>query len=150
IKQDERQKLAPLGDMTSRAAEHVLGLDGVAVVVHPANSVERLSMDQLRAIFSGSITNWQQVGGAPGVITRYARDDKSGTFDVFKSVVLHDSPLAGDARRFESSEDLVREVSADSQGVGFVGLPFIGRLKALKISEGNGIPMKPTVLTVRT
>src|SRR5262249_60390657 len=81
IKPAEVQQLQPLlGDLTSNASEHVLALDGVAVIVNQANSVRGLTMDQLARIFAGEITDWSQVGGAGDSISLYARDEKSGTF----------------------------------------------------------------------
>src|SRR5262249_33774155 len=90
-----------LGDLSSNASEHVLALDGLAVVVHQTNSVKTLTVTQVAAIFAGEITNWSQVGGASGAITLYARDDKSGTFEFFRDHVLkkHGKSLAAQAKR---------------------------------------------------
>lgn len=58
IKPDEIATLAALGDMTSPASEHVLGLDGIAIIVNQANPATSLTKDQLARIFSGEVTNW--------------------------------------------------------------------------------------------
>jgi phosphate transport system substrate-binding protein len=150
IKEEEKAKLSRLGDLTSRASEHVLGLDGLAVVVHPANPVDSLTADQVRRLFTGEVTDWSQVGGSGGPLVLYARDDKSGTFDTFKHLILRDQPLASDARRYENSEELSDGVAGDPRGIGFIGLPFVRSAKALKISEGNTLAMRPNRLTVRT
>ena len=94
-----------LPDMRRAGAEHVVALDGILVIVSPSNPVAQLSMQQVQAIFSGAITDWSQVGGAPGKIDVYARDAKSGTFDTFKALVLDPGKreLVPGARRFESS-----------------------------------------------
>jgi phosphate transport system substrate-binding protein len=92
IKSEEVARLASLGDMTSPACEHILGLDGIAVIVSRKNPVQALAKDQIAQIFKGEIGNWQQVGGLDGAIHLYARDDKSGTYDTFKtlcSATLH-------------------------------------------------------------
>ena len=75
IKPDEVAKLSSLGDMTSPASEHVLGLDGVAVIVNRANPVSSLSTDQLAGVFSGQIADWSGVSGSGGAIKVYSRDD---------------------------------------------------------------------------
>jgi phosphate transport system substrate-binding protein len=150
IKNDEKAALASLGDMTSRASENVLGLDGLGIIVNQANSLEALTEEQIRDIFTGTTTDWSQVGGAPGPIQLYARDDKSGTFDTFKELVLHGAQLASSAKRFEDSTELSNEVAGDVKGIGFIGMPYILNAKALKVSAKGAVPMRPTVLTVRT
>ena len=67
VKQDEADRCASagLGDMSSAACENVIGLDGIAVLVHKNNPVNSLTKQQLADIFSGRISDWSQVGG-PG------------------------------------------------------------------------------------
>jgi len=150
IKPEEKTSLASLGDLTSRASENVLGLDGLAIIVNQSNPLEALPTDKIRDIFTGHITDWSQVSGSPGPIQIYARDDKSGTFDTFKELVLHGVDLASSAKRFEDSAELSNAVADDVKGIGFIGMPYILNAKALKVSEGGSVPLKPTVLTVRT
>jgi phosphate transport system substrate-binding protein len=150
IKNEEKEKLSSLGDLTSRASENVLGLDGLAIIVNQANSLDALTSDKIRDIFTGKITDWSQVGGSPGPIQIYARDDKSGTFDTFKELVLRGETLASSAKRFEDSTELSNAVADDTKGIGFIGMPYILSAKALKVSEGGSVPLRPTVLTVRT
>src|SRR5262249_41541096 len=106
IKKEEIEKLSRLGDMTSRASENVLGLDGLAIIVNQANSLDALTSDKIRDIFTGKITDWSQVGGTAGPIQIYARDDKSGTYDTLKELVLRGADLASSAKRFEDSTEL--------------------------------------------
>jgi len=80
----------------------------------------------------------------------YARDDKSGTFDSFKTLVLGNKQLAASARRFEDSIALSDAVARDPNGIGFIGLPYIRDAKAVAISEGNATPLLPNSLTVGT
>jgi phosphate transport system substrate-binding protein len=154
IKPEEQAQLEPIaGDLTSPSSEHVLGLDGVAVVVNPANPLQSLTIDQVGKIFSGAVTDWGQIGGTPGPIQIYARDDKSGTYDTFKSLVLDPAKLQliASAKRYESSSDLSDAVAADPGGAGFIGLPYVRRSKALGISAGAGNPpVVPTQFTVGT
>jgi phosphate transport system substrate-binding protein len=150
IKPDEVASLSSLGDMTSPASEHVLGLDGIAVIVNSANPVTALTTAQLAGVFSGSIADWSGVGGGGGAIRVYARDDKSGTYDTFKSLVLGDRNLASSAARFEDSRQLADKVAGDPNGIGFVGMPYISGSKALAISEKGARPLMPSRLTVAT
>jgi len=65
-----------------------VALDGIAVVVSPKNPVCRLSFEELRGIFMGSITDWKQVGGKPGQIVVLSREVNSGTHVYFKEHIL--------------------------------------------------------------
>jgi len=85
--------------------------------------------------------------GSP--IKLYARDDKSGTYDTFKSLVLGDDKLAKTAKRFEDSNLLSTEVAADSNGIGFIGLPYIKSARAVAISGGPQAIL-PNAFTVAT
>ena len=89
IKDDEVKELAFDGDMTSNACEHVLAMDGVAVIVNHANaSVTKMDFDQLADIFSGTIKDWSKIGWKEGAINIHARDENSGTHDTFQHIVL--------------------------------------------------------------
>lgn len=152
IKNAEISELAGLGDLRSQDAEQVIAIDGVAVILHPANPVRQLSINQLAKIFSGEIHDWEQLGGTGGAIHLYARDQQSGTFDTFNELVLtrFGKTLARDAQRFESSEGLSDEVSKDRQAIGFIGLPYVRRAKAVAIIDGESKPMMPSISLIAT
>jgi phosphate transport system substrate-binding protein len=150
IKPDEASKLASMGDFYSSGSEHVLGLDGIAVIVNASNPVGELSVDQIKRIFAGEITDWSQIGSSRGAIDIYARNDNSGTYDTFKSLVLAGSPLAASAHRFEDSNALSDAVSGDPNGIGFIGLPFVHNARAVAVSEKGTSALQPTRLTVAT
>ncbi len=151
VKDKELTRLKHLGDLSQVNQETVVGLDGIAVVVHPDNPVSALSMRQLRGIFSGAISNWMTLGGSNQPIRVYARDNRSGTYDTFKSLVLSkQSPLLSSAIRYESNHQLSDDVAADSGGIGFVGLPSIRQAKALAIADGQNRAILPSELSVAT
>lgn len=150
INSQEEADLASLGAMTSPAAEHILGLDGLAIIVHSANRVDALTIDQIARIFSGEITDWSQVGGASGRPVTYARDEHSGTYEMFKKMVLGKRQLVTGRPRYDDSEKLSDDVAADPNGIGFIGMPFIGSCKALKVSDGQAAPLRPNPVSVRT
>lgn len=150
VKAAEVTRLASLGALDRHDAEFVVGLDGVAVIVHPANPLTALDVDTLRGIFSGRIRDWAEVGGRAGPITLYARDDKSGTYDTFKSLVLGKETLAPGAQRFESSSDLSERVAEDANGIGFIGLPYVRQARALAVAERGGSPILPERFSVAT
>jgi phosphate transport system substrate-binding protein len=150
IKTEEAVQLAGLGDMTSPACEHILGLDGIAVIVSRKNPVRTLSKDQIAQIFTGTIKNWLQAGGTDGAINLYARDDKSGTYDTFRTLVLDKAALAPSAKRIEDSRKLSDFVAQDPNGVGFIGLAYVQDARALAVYENGAAPLLPTPFTVAT
>ncbi|RMO20386.1 OmpA protein [Pseudomonas amygdali pv. morsprunorum] len=152
IKDQEAKDLAGLGDLKSAASEQTIAIDGVAVILHPGNPVRQLDTLQLARIFSGEVRDWAEVGGNPGAIHLYVRDEKSGTYETFKDLILvkYGKNLSGTAARFESSEQLSDEVSKDINGIGFIGLPSIRRAKAVAIADGDSRPMLPTVSLIAT
>lgn len=155
IKPEERDALLEKdGDLTLPGAEHVLALDGVAVIVHPSSGVASLGLGQVARIFSGEVKDWSEVGGRPGPIHLVARDDKSGTWDTFRSLVLSPTrkELPPSASRLESSGELVQAVAADPAAIGFVGLPYVrDDVRALPLSaDDGGLALLPTPFTVGT
>ena len=152
IKDSEAAALQNLGELRSADAEQIIAIDGLAIIVNPRNPLGSLTTEQLAKAFSGEVRDWSQLGGAPGAITVYARDDKSGTYDTFKELVLaaRGKSLAPGAKRFESSDQLSDLVSQDPGGIGFIGLPYVRQSKALAIADGDSQPMPPSTTLIAT
>ncbi len=154
VTSDEVTKsLQQLGDLSKIGNEHIIALDGLAVIVNQNNTLKSISTEVLAKVFAGEIKSWKELGGADKPIVILARDDNSGTFDTFNSLVLKkfEKSLTSKARRFESSTELSVAVSQDETAIGFIGLDFISYNKALAISEGaNTTPIYPTRFTIST
>ncbi|HYQ14903.1 MAG TPA: substrate-binding domain-containing protein, partial [Polyangiaceae bacterium] len=140
------------GDLESAAGEHVVGLDGIAVIVHPNSPLERIDLQALRRIFSGEVSDFSAVGGPPGPLHLYARDDRSGTVDTFKHLVLGERPLSSNAERLSDSAELSSAVARDPQGIGFVGIPYVRGARALSVgaAESGATFLHPSTFTVAT
>jgi phosphate transport system substrate-binding protein len=150
IKPDEAAKLAPAGGYRAAASEHVVGLDGIAVIVNASNPLKELRKETIRQIFTGSISDWSKIGSSHGAIQIYARDDQSAISDTFRTLVLAGAPMAASVRRFGDSDALSQAVSSDPNGIGFVSLPFIHSAKSIAVSDRGADALKPTRLTVAT
>ncbi|MBI3774903.1 MAG: PstS family phosphate ABC transporter substrate-binding protein, partial [Gammaproteobacteria bacterium] len=150
IKPEELAVLKPLGKLNQPNCEYVIALDGLLVIVHPSSPLRELRKDMLRKIFTGEISDWAKAGGTPGKIQVYARDDKSGTYDTFSSLVLNGAPLAANARRYESSDELADAVVHDPAGIGFVGFAYGHSAKQLAIAEPGATPIVPVPFNVGT
>ena len=154
IRDAEIEKLAAAGydGMTTPEREEVLALDGLAVIVSPANPVDALSILDIADIFSGAITNWDEVGGPDMPITVLARDEASGTFGEFNSQILRPNGVEIDpnAKRFESNELLSDEVAVTPGAIGFTGLPYIRSSKALAVRTECGLVATPDSFGIKT
>lgn len=151
IKNDEMLMLERFGDIRSFDTEKIIAIDGLAVIVNRSNPIQSLTVDEIARLFSGEITNWSTLGGMDMPISIYARDDKSGTWDTFKSLVLAKQyALDKSAQRFESNDKLSDTVSSDLGGIGFVGLASVRQAKALEISDGQTLALEPSPLHVAT
>ncbi|WP_445768720.1 phosphate ABC transporter substrate-binding/OmpA family protein [Rheinheimera sp.] len=142
-----------LGDLSKIGNEHIIALDGLAIIVNQNNPLKAISTEMLARVFSGEISRWSELGGPELPIVLLARDDNSGTFDTFNSLVLkkYAKQLSAKAQRFESSTDLSVAVSQHEAAIGFIGLNYISYNKALAISEGAATtPIYPTRFTVST
>lgn len=149
-KDKEIEQFAEQMDLTSGQTEHVIAIDGLAIIVHPNNPISQLSINQVSDIFSGKITHWSQLGGHSGEIRLYSRDDNSGTWDSFKRMVLAKAHLSDQALRFESNDALSDQVSIDENAIGFVGLPSVRHAKLIAISDGFAKALLPSQLSVAT
>ncbi len=129
-----------------------VALDGLAVVVHPANPVSQLTLDQLAAIFSGAIGNWKDVGGADLPIVVLSREVNSGTHVYFKEHVLRrgnpqsKTEFAASALLLPSSQSIADEVAQNSSAIGYYGMGYItAKQKVLAVARTATAPyIQPT------
>jgi phosphate transport system substrate-binding protein len=130
---------------------HVVGLEGVAIVVHPDNPVRGLSTAQLRDIFAGTITNWQEVGGPDVDILVIARDTSCPGVETFEKLVMYDKgrrahrPITNKAHILGSAESSVRLLQSIPNGIAYCSLPFANqKVKPVAVDGVSG-----TVASVR-
>ncbi|OQX87106.1 MAG: phosphate ABC transporter substrate-binding protein [Candidatus Omnitrophica bacterium 4484_70.2] len=124
---------------------HVIAMDGIAVIIHPSNPVNELTLSQLKEIYTGKISNWSQLGGKNQKIVVISRDVASGTFECFNKLVLKKKRVRPDALLQASNAAVLSVVKRTKGAIGYVGLGYLSsEVKALKI-EGV-IPSEETVL----
>jgi phosphate transport system substrate-binding protein len=114
--------------------------DGLAVYVHKSNKVKQLTMEQVRLIFTGKVTNWKQLGGADKPINLYSRENNSGTYEFFKEHVLLKQDFAPQAQHMAGTAALINAVSKDPNAIGFGGAAYAKNVKALAIAQEAGKP----------
>jgi phosphate transport system substrate-binding protein len=104
---------------------HAFAIDGVAVVVHPANPVAALTTAQVRDLFAGRIVRWKDVGGPERAVHVYTRDEASGTREVFWSELLANGPVVESAVVMPSNGAMKTAVAGDESAVGYVSIGHV-------------------------
>lgn len=112
-------------------------VDGVAVVLHPSNRIADLTRSQIQDIFSGQITNWQQLGGDNRSINIYSRDEASGTRAVFWKKCLAKGQVVDSANIVPSNGAMKMAISNDANAIGYVSIGHIDR--SVKAPLYNGV-----------
>jgi phosphate transport system substrate-binding protein len=112
-----------------------VALDAIGVYVNEVNPIRELSAPQVRDIYTGRITDWREVGGAPGPIILYSRENNSGTYEFFKEHVLGNADFAPRAQTLSGNAAVVNAVSQDRNGIGYGGISFAKGVKALAIKK---------------
>ena len=154
IKEEERADAEANG---IEPVEHIVAGDAIAIVVHPTNPVEGLTIAQLSDLFSGKITNWSEVGGEDRPIVLLSRESNSGTHVFFLEQVVRqgdddDSTLfSPDTLLMPSSEGISAEVRQNPNAIGYDGLGYVTedqKVVAVASAEGGDYVM-PAVETVK-
>ena len=102
-----------------------IALDGIAIIVNNASKVENLTVDQLKQMFTGEITNWSEVGGDDGEIVLIGREAGSGTRDGFESIVdVKDSCKY--AQELTATGAVISAVEANPLAIGYASLSAVG------------------------
>ncbi|NCC53728.1 MAG: phosphate ABC transporter substrate-binding protein, partial [Spartobacteria bacterium] len=81
-------------DAGVKPVPHVVALDGLAIVLHPGNPIGELTVEQIRDIYLGKITNWKEIGGPDSEIVVISRDTNSGTYETFEGLVMNKEKMA--------------------------------------------------------
>lgn len=130
-------------EKSAGAVENIVALDGVAIVINPANGVENLTVEQIAQIFTGEITNWSEVGGADGEIAVFGREAGSGTRGAFEEIVGVEDACKY-TNEYSSTGDVIGNVASNPNAIGYASLSAVDdTVKAVKV---NGVaPSEDTV-----
>lgn len=111
-------------EISAGLTETVLAFDSIAVIVHPDNPVEGLTLEQLTAIYTGQVTNWQEVGGSDSEIVVIGREAGSGTRDGFESIT-GTQDICCYRQELSSNGDVIATVSANPNAIGYASLSAV-------------------------
>ena len=153
IKEEEIEEAKSKG---TEPVEHIIARDAIAVIVHPDNPVNELTLQQISDIYSGKITNWMDVGGEDRPIVKLSRETNSGTHVYFLETVLRlgnsddETLFSMDTLLLPSSEGIIVEVRQNPNAIGYDGLGYVpDDLKTIAIAnEAGGAYVLPSIATV--
>jgi phosphate transport system substrate-binding protein len=132
MKKSEIQKLKErFGTM---GVEIPCAKDGLTVYVSEKNKIDNLTMQQLKDIYQGKITNWKEVGGNDAKILLYSRENNSGTYVFFKDNVLKGGDYAPSCQNLPGTAAVVNAVSKDANGIGYGGAGYSKGIKVIKVN----------------
>jgi phosphate transport system substrate-binding protein len=124
----------------SMGVEIPVARDGLSVYVHSSNPMTEISMDQLRDVFLGKVTNWKELGGPDARIIVYSRENSSGTYVFFKDNVLAGRDYTPRAQTMPGTASVVNAVTKEKFGIGYGGAAYAKGLKILKLKKDAASP----------
>lgn len=141
------------------AVENIVAIDGIAVVVDPANQVPGLTKDQLISIYKGEVTNWSEVGGADAPIVVIGREAGSGTRGAFEEILKIEDACAY-ANELDSTGAVMAKVATTPGAIGYVSLDVVDasvialpldgvEATAENIKAGNYFLSRPFVMATK-
>jgi len=123
---------------------NIVARDAIAVAVHPSNGINGLTLEQIKAIYTGEISNWSNLGGSDQSIVIISRDSSSGTFETFNELALDGEKVRPDALLQASNSAVATTVANTPGAIGYIGLGYVSE-KVKAISVDNVMPSKETV-----
>jgi phosphate transport system substrate-binding protein len=125
--------------------------DGLSLYLNEENKVSELTIDQLKGIYTGKITNWKEVGGEDAKMVLYGRENSSGTYVYFKDHVLKGADFAAQTQTLPGTAVIVNAISKDKYGIGYGGAAYAKGVKYCKVKKDAQTPgYEPTLENVKS
>jgi phosphate transport system substrate-binding protein len=110
----------------SGLVETIIAYDGIVVVTHPSNKVKNLTLEQVKAVFTGEVKNWKDLGGDDMEIVVVSREDGSGSRDAFQEIVGYSSgELVRSSIIASGNGNIKTTVATNKHAVGFISFEYI-------------------------
>jgi phosphate transport system substrate-binding protein len=143
MKADEKRKLRDR--YQTMGVEIAVAKDGLAIYLNEQSPVRELTIAQLRDIYTGTITNWKQVGGPAAPIVLYGRENSSGTYVYFKDNILLGRDFSPRCQTLPGTAAVVNAVAKDPNGIGYGGAAYAKGVKEIAIRKDESSPaVRPT------
>lgn len=148
MKQSEKDKLKQR--YNTLGVEIKVARDGISLYVNQANPVKELSLQQIKDIYTGKITNWKEVGGNDAKIILYGRENNSGTYVYFKDFVLGGKDYAVTMQSMPGTASVVNAVAKDANGIGYGGAAYGKGIRFLAVKkDASSTAYEPTLENIK-
>ena len=134
IKDAEKKSLS--AKYQNPGVELTVAKDGVTFYVNEKNPLTSLTLEQLKKIYQGDLTNWKDVGGPNAPIVLYSRENSSGTYVFVKDDLLGGEDFSATAQTLPGTAAVVNAVAKEKNGIGYGGAAYAKGVKELKIKVG--------------
>ena len=136
-------------EIDSGLSETIIAFDGIVVVTHPTNKVKDLTLEQVKSIFTGEVTNWKELGGEDLEIVVVSREDGSGSRDAFQEIVDYSSgELVRSAIIASGNGNIKTTVATNKHAVGFVSFEYVD--ETISTMDINGVEATPENVLKKT
>jgi len=116
--------------------EITVAYDMIVPVIHPSNPVKNLTVDQIKAIYKGEITNWKDLGGKDQSIVVISRDTSSGTYEVWSEMVMKKEDVFPRALLQASNGAIVNVIANNERAIGYIGFGYINSsVKTITVND---------------
>ncbi|MDH3454460.1 MAG: phosphate ABC transporter substrate-binding protein, partial [Desulfuromonadales bacterium] len=149
----QEKELTLAAQQNIHPVEFKVAMDGIVLVVNPANPINQLTLEQVKKIFTGTVNNWKQVGGPDQPILVLSRESSSGTFVFFQEHVLDKQDYNRNVRSLPGTSAMIQNIATDIWTIGYVGLGYAQqaaeKVKTLAIAAAPGkaavLPSEATI-----
>ena len=149
MKNSEREKLQQ--KYNSPGVEIKVAKDGLSLYLNDANPVKNLSLEQIKNIYTGKLTNWKEVGGKDKKIIVYGRENSSGTYVYLKDNVLDGADFVSSMQSLPGTAAIVNAVVKDKNAIGFGGAAYAKGIKYAKVKkDANSPAYEPTEANIKS
>jgi ABC-type phosphate transport system substrate-binding protein len=133
-----------------RLKEHLVGYDALAIVVHVDNGVPRLSLEQLRGVFRGTIRDWTELEGPPGGIQLLLRPEELGGHEALHQLLGEDLVFKPGAEVVRTNDELVKRLQVDRRAISFASFTVAGPVRQVPVGKTEAGPfVAPSTGTLR-
>jgi phosphate transport system substrate-binding protein len=125
-------------------------IDGLSIYVHPSNPLPSLTFAQIKGVYTGAITTWQELNGPPRAIVLYGRENNSGTYVYLQNEILEGEAYAEGVLRLPGTAAVVNAVAHDSAGIGYGGAAYSKGIREIAVRRDELSPAyEPTLENVQ-
>ncbi len=133
MSQSEKDKLKER--FNTPGIEIPIAKDGITIYVNEKNKVTDLTLAQLKSVYTGKVTNWKELGGPDAQIIMYGRENSSGTYAMFKEVVLNNEDFAPQTQTLPGTAAIVNAVAQDENGIGYGGAAYAKGVREVPVKK---------------